>query len=168
MSADLEARMRRLEAERDITNTLHLYGFHADSGDHAAFVDLFTEDATIELIGGTPDGTHGALEVWNGHDAIRAYIDDPTMHMKIEGRCMHLAALNLRIEVDEDRADADSDSVVLLHENDGISIYGAGFTRWTLRYENDRWLIARRVRVAIGDAQIQRRFHEWPPSPSPE
>jgi len=160
MSGDLEARLKRLEDEREIAETLNLYGFYADMGDHAAFVDLFTEDATIELLGGTPDGSHGDFEVWTGRDEIWSYIDDPTMHMKIEGRCMHLAALNLRISIDGDLATAHTDSVVLLREADGISVYGAGFTHWTLRRDAGRWRIARRVRTAIGDNPERRRGFE--------
>lgn len=152
MDASVEARLRRLEDEREIADTLNLYGHYADTGRHAAFVDLFTADATIELLGGTPDGAHGEREVWTGREEIRAYIDDPTMHMKIEGRCMHLAALNLRIEWDGDAATAHSDSVVLLREDGVTSIYGAGFTTWEMRHDDGRWRIARRVRVAIGGA----------------
>lgn len=82
MDASVETRLRRLEDEREIAEALNLYGHHADTGEH------------------------GEREVWSGREEIRAYIDDPTMHMKIEGRCMHLAALNLRIEWDGEVATA--------------------------------------------------------------
>jgi SnoaL-like domain len=149
----LEQRLQRLEDERDVAQTLALYGRYADSGDHDAFVDLFTEDAVIRLVGGTPSGAHGDTPEWVGRERIREYIDDPTMHMKIEGRCMHLPALNLTVDVDGDTATADSCSLVLLREQHETIIYGAGFTRWTLVREPDRWRIRERVRVAIATDQ---------------
>ena len=151
-TGDLEQRIRTLEDRDEITTVIHLYGRHADTGDHDAFVELFTEDAVIRLIGGTPSGAYGETVEWVGHEQIRAYIDDPSMHMKIEGRCMHLPALNLTIEIDGNTATADSCSLVLLRENDETSIYGAGFTRWRLARSpyDGRWRISERVRTAIG------------------
>ncbi len=102
-------------------------------------------------MGGTPDGGHGELELWEGRDEIRAFIDDPTMHMRIEGRCMHLPALNFRVAIDGDLATAHTDSIVLLRDGAMTSIYGAGFTRWSMRRDEGTWRIARRMRVAIGE-----------------
>jgi hypothetical protein len=147
---DLEGRLRRFEDERDITDVLTRYAFYADMGDHDGFVNLFTEDAVIELIGGTPSGAHGDNPSWSGHAEIRDYIDDPTMHMKIEGRCMHLPAINLRIEIDGDEARCRSYSLVLLADPEPTHIYGAGFTDWLMVRHERSWLIKQRVRVAIG------------------
>lgn len=149
----LEVRLRRLEDEREIARVLALYGRYADAGDHDAFVELFTEDAVIELAGGTPSGAHGDNPTWVGRDRIREYIDDPSMHMKIEGRCMHLPVLNLTVDVDGDAARADSCSLVLLCDDAGTSIYGAGFTRWELVRTPVGWRISRRLRIAIGALQ---------------
>jgi uncharacterized protein (TIGR02246 family) len=153
VNADLEARARRIEDEREITEALHRYGHYADTGQHEAFADLFTEDAVIELVGGTPSGAHGDNPSWTGRAEILEYMDDPTMHMKIEGRCMHLAALNLRISIDGDTATAHSYSLVLLREDDVNQIYGAGFAEWTFVRLDGRWRISRRVRTAIGALQ---------------
>src|ERR1700684_1865233 len=114
--------------ERAIAEVLALYGHYADTGDHDGFVGLFAEDAVIELVGGAPSGVSASTATWRGHREIRAFIDDPEMHMKIEGRCMHLPALNLRTTVRGDTASAHSCSVVLLNEGAAISVYGAGFT----------------------------------------
>jgi hypothetical protein len=152
VTASLEARLQLHEDERAIAEVLALYGFYADVGDHDAFVALFTDDGAIELIGGTPSGEKGDPAVWEGRAAIRHFIDDPDMHMKIEGRCMHLPALNLRTHIEGDTADAESCSLVLLEEAGSTSIYGAGFTRWTLVRTGERWLIKRRRRYAIGTA----------------
>jgi hypothetical protein len=72
------------------------------------------------------------------------------MHMKIEGRCMHLPAVSLRTEIDADSAVAHTCSIVIVKETDGLVLYGAGFTVWSLVKADGRWLIRKRRRVAIG------------------
>lgn len=136
--------------ERAIAEMLALYGHYADTGDHDGFVDLFADDAVIELIGGAPSRVTAPRATWSGKGEIRAFIEDPHMHMKIEGRCMHLPALNLRTSVDGDAASAHSCSVVLVDDGGGISLYGAGFTDWSFVRLADRWRIQRRTRVALG------------------
>src|ERR1700722_12470905 len=88
--------------ERAIAAVLALYGHYADTGDHDGFVELFTDDAVIELVGGAPSGVTSDRVTWNGKPEIRSFIEDPEMHMKIEGRCMHLPALNLRTSIEGD------------------------------------------------------------------
>jgi len=149
-ATDLTERIRKLEDRHDVARVLTLYGRYADSGDHDAFVSLFTDGAVIRLIGGTPSGAYGDVAEWIGRERIREYIDDPTMHMKIEGRCMHFPALNLTVDVEGDGATADSYSLVLLREQVTTTIYGAGFTHWRLVRREGRWRISERVRVAIG------------------
>lgn len=136
--------------ERAIAEVLALYGHYADTGDHDGFVGLFSEDAVIELVGGAPSGVTTDRATWRGTREIRRFIEDPQMHMKIEGRCMHLPALNLRTSIDGDTATAHSCSVVLVTGGDGISVYGAGFTDWSFVRIADRWQIQRRTRVALG------------------
>ena len=53
MKAALDAliqRVRRLEDERDILDTLHRYGQAADSGDDQVWAELFTEDGEFSAL----------------------------------------------------------------------------------------------------------------------
>jgi hypothetical protein len=147
---ELEARQCALEDDRAIRELLGRYGFYADVGEHDRFVDLFTEDGVIELVGGAPAGVTAALVSWTGRAELREFIGDPEMHMKIEGRCMHLPAMSLRTEIDGDAAVASTCSIVVVKESDGLVLYGAGFTAWSLVKVDGRWLIRKRRRVAIG------------------
>jgi hypothetical protein len=146
----LEARMRQLEDELQIRDLLGLYGLYADVGDHDAFVDQFTADGAIEIHGGDHSGTYGAVEEWRGTAALHEFISDPRVHMQIEGRCMHIPTANLRTSIHGDEATAESCSLVIVAEDGKKVLYEAGFTRWNLRREGDRWRIHRRVRYGIG------------------
>jgi uncharacterized protein (TIGR02246 family) len=153
--SSIEERIQRLEDERAVAAVLALYGSRADTGDHDGFVELFTDDAVIELLGGAPSGTAPEHAVWEGKERIREFINDPSMHMKIEGHCMHLPALGLRTAIEADAATAHSCSVVLLADEGSVSVYGAGFTRWELARVDGRWLIEKRSRVAIGAPNLE-------------
>lgn len=153
---ELAARVRRIEDERAIADLLARYGLYADLGEHPEFVDLFTDDAVIELIGGTPGGAVGDHASWQGKERIREFIEDPEMHMKIEGRCMHLPALNLRIEIEGETATASSCSVVLVDSGGGPCLHGAGLTYWAFTRDHGQWRIRSRRRYAIGAAPSER------------
>ncbi len=146
----LSARLEALEDERAIRDVLDRYGWHADHGEHKDWVGLFADDGVINLVGGVPSGGGVDHMRWHGAAELSAFIDAPDMHMKIEGRCMHLPALDLRIEHDGTNAVAEGCSLVILQEADGLHLYGAGFTRWRLRKDRDQWRIQERTRVAVG------------------
>jgi hypothetical protein len=146
----LEARQRVLEDELEIRDLLARYGIHADVGDHEAWVGLFTADGGMELHGGEHSGTYPPVVEWEGQEALREFIDDPRVHMAIEGRCMHIPSVNVRTVIDGDRAIAESCSLVIVVEDGRKVLYEAGFTRWKLRREDGRWRIERRIRYGIG------------------
>lgn len=148
--AELEREVDRLTAIEAITNLIADYGRAADSGQHDRFVELFTEDGSIELHGGESSGTYPPVVAWQGHEELRRFITDPDVHLAIEGRCMHLPTTSLTVTVDGDSATATSNALVLLVSDDGISIFGAGFTRWSLRLVDGEWRIQRRLRHQIG------------------
>ncbi len=152
--AAIESRQKVYEDERVIRDLIARYGFYADCGAHESFVDLFTYDGVIELVGGAPAGVTEPSVRWSGRSELREFIGDPEIHMKIQGRCQHLPSLDLRIEIFGDSAVAHSSSVVLLKHLETVTIYGAGFTKWTLVRLEGRWLIRHRRRVAIGTADL--------------
>jgi len=146
----LEARQRALEDELEIRDLLARYGIYADVGDREGFVGLFTADGGMELHGGEHSGTYPPVVEWEGAEALREFIGDPRVHMRIEGRCMHLPTVNLRTRIDGDRAVAETCSLVIVDEDGRKVLYEAGFTRWRLRREDGHWKIERRIRYGIG------------------
>lgn len=154
---ELLARVRALEDDKAIREVIADYAFHADSGQHDAWVAGFTDDGAVELIGGEATGTYPDAARWIGTDELRRFIDDPQVHMTIEGRCMHLTTANLRTEIDGDDAVAETYYVVLVREGDRIIITNGGFTRLHLRRVDGRWRISLRLRHQIGSDVAQLR-----------
>jgi SnoaL-like domain len=146
----LEERVARLEDEAAIRDLLSRYGWYADVGEHEKWVQLFAPDGAVHLLGGEPAGTFVDDRRWEGREALRGYISDPRMHVRIDGRCLHLAGINLRVRLDGDRAVATSGSLVVVQEEEGLVLYGGGMTRWELRRIDGEWTIAERRRVALG------------------
>jgi hypothetical protein len=96
----------------------------------------------------------------DGLDELREFIDDPRVHMTIEGHCMHLTTGNLRTEIDGDDAVAETYYVVLVRDGDRIAVTNGGFTRLRLRRVEGRWRIRNRLRHQIGtDVALLREGH---------
>lgn len=66
----LESRIQAIEGDRALRNLMSQYAFYADSGQHDAWVDLFTPDGEIELVGGESTGTHPATARWAGTQVL--------------------------------------------------------------------------------------------------
>lgn len=148
---ELSDRVDALEAEREIRDLLDRYGWHADHGEHDAWVGLFTADGTQTLLGGAPSSPGSGTLRWSGAAELAGFIGSD-LHGAIEGRCMHLPALDLRIALDGDRATAQGCSLVVVLEDGRLVLHGAGFTRWDLRREAGGWRIHERARTAVGAA----------------
>lgn len=165
----LDARLRALEDERALRDLVSRYAFYADSGQHEEWVQLFTEDGAVELVGPEATGTYGDHVRFSGHDALRRFIDDPQVHMALEGRCMHLTSGNIRVQVEDDVGIVDAYYSVLLREGDQIVVANGGFTRLTCRRTGSGWRIAHRLRYAMGTAvDVLRTAFPEPRPPSPD
>lgn len=134
--AALEARLQELEDDRAIRQLLARYGFHADLGRSDAYVELYTEDGAIDS---------GASRRWEGRDDLRQFITNPQGHKSIEGRCLHLQGNNLVTHIQGDAAVAESYSVVLVREDDGLRLFACNVNRWTLRKVEGHWKIRERL-----------------------
>lgn len=158
--ARLRDRLQLLEDDREIREVVADYAFYADSGQHDEWVDVFTDDGAVVLVGGEATGTYPDVARWSGREELRAFIDDPQVHMTIEGRCMHLTTGNLRTRVDGDSAVAETYYVVLVRTGDTIAVTNGGFTRLRLRRVDGRWRISERLRHQIGtDPAVLRQGH---------
>jgi ketosteroid isomerase-like protein len=133
MSADLEARLRRLEDEHAILDTLSAYGHSIDYGDRKAWLDCYTETAVLRW-------PHVTL---TGHAEIGAAFDD---HSHAPEKFHKHFLVEPRVHVDGDRATADSYFTRIDNGPDGPFLRSFGRYRDVLvRCEDGRWRIAERL-----------------------
>ena len=69
----IEARLARLEAERDVLASLYRYAHAIDYGDDATWVDCFTEDGAFDMRR-RPDFLPGTGQRFEGREALAAFI----------------------------------------------------------------------------------------------
>ena len=146
----LEQRVRAIEDDLALRDLMSRYAFYADSGQHDAWVDLFTTDGEIDLIGGESTGTHANHMRWSGTDELTSFIDDPDVHMSFEGRCMHITTANMRTQIKGDDAAAEAYYLLLLRKADDVVVAHSGFTRLRFRRVDGSWRIRQRLRHTIG------------------
>lgn len=154
--ARLEARVRELEDDRAIRDTLARYGFTADGCKDEAFVELYTEDGAIRTARGARGGKDFSGEGWTewlGRDGIRKFITHPQGHHRPElyGKSMHLQGNNLVTEIDGDEAVARSYQVAIAADDNGVRVLSAGNNTWQLRRVDGQWLIKERRGAYLGD-----------------
>jgi ketosteroid isomerase-like protein len=97
---DLEARIQRLEDERDIVRTLYRYASGLDYGPREAFLDVFVENGVWMR-----DTPRFGPRTFNGHAELRKMWDDHTHAPTIFHK--HLIG-NAQVDVDGDTATATS------------------------------------------------------------
>ena len=136
--ADLEARIRRLEDERDVTAVLTRYGFSVDLGDADATGALYTDDTVIDL---------GPGSEFSGTDGARQLVLDER-HQAIVGRCAHtMGPFVVEVDVDGDSATATGYVRVYISDPDmrNPRLWRIGYTRLQLRRTADGWRISHRL-----------------------
>ena len=184
MAARLEALERSvkvLQDERAIRAVLAWYCFGADSGRHEEFIDLFTEDARIEvsLYGGIdhslldiPDPNVTQLRHFIGRSGVSEYINSP-LHLSIEGRSQHhMVGPPGVITVAGDDATAET-YVVVYAKNEGnfgprVDFQSHAFARWKFRRVDGQWKISEIVRRRMGTADQNDLLQTYLMSPSAE
>jgi len=152
--ADQQARIQRLEDEREISQLLSLYGFLVDLPGDQPWVNLFTDDGSVDMSFG--HGAYAGVGEVQGHEALLEFIkDDGGVGRKRPGnflRIMHMQGNNEAIHIDGDEAVANSYSWVLRREPDGgLKITTGGVNQWHFRRVDGRWLIVSRTRREVGD-----------------
>ncbi len=151
----LTARVQELEDDRAIRDVLARYGFTADSCDDEGFVDLYTDDGSINLNNRQAAATMGKGDVvgWSGRDGIRRFITNPEGHHRPElyGKSMHLQGNNLVTEVEGSEARAKSYQVALVIDEKGVRVLSAGNNQWQLRKMGGEWLIRERRGSYLGE-----------------
>lgn len=140
----LEARLSVLEDQGKIRRVLARYGYNADLGRSEEYVGVWSEDGVYDL----------GHVVYDGHAQLREMITSPTgLHkVEIENRSLHTVC-NLFIEIEGRTAWAEGYSVVWVRYPDGHRPYTAGYNHWEFVRDDDDWLMTRRLRRSIGEAE---------------
>lgn len=156
--AALESKVQVLEDDREIRELLSRYGFNADLGRSAEWVDLWTDDGAFEVAipraweAGIGDqetidrqdaaSTGEDLVVRHeGREALDRFIRDPDSHKAIEGRSLHIMDNNLVTSVDGDVATAESYNITLVRRGSQMTLFNASINRWTLARVDGAWRI---------------------------
>ena len=140
--ADLAARVRRLEDEREILRVLTRYGFAVDVGDADAAAALYAEDTVIDL---------GPTSEFEGVEGARRLVLDER-HQAIVGRCAHTLGPFVVDAVDGDHARATGYvRVYVADDATGTpALWRLSVTSLELERSGSTWLITRRLSRAIG------------------
>lgn len=155
--AALKQRLRALEDERQIRETLHRYSHTIDYGPPEAWAGVFTEDGVFDVYRVTGQKTHREC----GREELARYLSTkrlpPLLHDK------HLVCSPV-IRIDGDTAKVES-YVVLLRE---MEVGGARVASWgryhdtLVRQPDGTWLI--KERLAEMEVGVGRGYKaEWGP-----
>jgi len=133
-------RIERLEAERDILDTLHAYGHCLDAGDEAGWVDCFTENG--RWTSQSPDPDRPAVDI-TGREALQAFA---STHSRRPERFHVHVVVSPRITLGDDLRTAKAVSYMFtMMRHDGIAPVLRVFGRYidTLeRGADGRWRFA--------------------------
>jgi hypothetical protein len=141
----LEARLAVVEDQEKIRRCLARYGFNADLGRSEEYVGVWAEGGLYDL---------GPVR-YDGKAAIREMITSPTgaHKVEIENRSLHTVG-NLFIEIEGRTAWAEGYSIVFVRGPDGATKpFTAGYNHWDFVRDGDDWLMTRRLRRGIGEAE---------------
>ena len=148
MHPTVEDRLKCLEDERDILNTLYTYGHALDYGREAEFLDCFTPDA--DLYWATPEPIRGRVAI---AAAFRSHTHAPATYHK------HLL-IEPRISVQGDSAVVESMFARLDHHKDGPRIRSFGRYRDSMQRGPDRrWRF--KERRAERESRIPDQPESW-------
>lgn len=140
---ELEARLRHLEDERDITQLIAAYGPLVDAGAAEEVADLWTDDGVYDI-----DEVYLA-----GHDQLAGMVRSRAHRAWIEGGCAHFLG-PIRVTVSEDTAVAVCHSLMVVREDGRFVVRRATANHFALARTAGGWKMARRTsRVLDGRAE---------------
>lgn len=139
--------LEELRARAEIDDLLARYGFYADCGAVDAWLDLFSDDAYMDVPNYSGVGDAETV-VLRGRDELRAQIVDNPAVQAARGRMQHHMPGPRTVVVDGDVARVDSYGIVFITapstEDSGRPgvTPSLAFNRWSLRRVDGEWKIA--------------------------
>lgn len=139
----LEARLKKLEDEREIARLIGAYGPLVDSGSASETAELWS-----------PDGVYDVDEIHlDGRDQIAAMVHSEAHQGLIHNGCAHLLG-SPHVTVDDDEAVAVCHSLLIVRAKGRYVVRRATANHWLLRRGEDGWRVAARTsRILDGGAQ---------------
>lgn len=140
---ELEARLRRLEDERDIRQLVAAYGPLVDAGAATEVAGLWTRD-----------GVYDVDEVYlEGHDQLAAMVLSKAHQSWIKAGCAHVVG-PVHVTVDGDTAIAVGHSLMVVQDDGCFVIRRATANHWAFVRTPEGWRASRRTnRVLDGRAE---------------
>ncbi|TDC97265.1 nuclear transport factor 2 family protein [Actinomadura sp. 7K507] len=134
----LEARLRALEDERDITRLILSYGPLVDSGCAGDVAALWTED-----------GVYDVDEIlMTGQAEIEAMVRSAPHQRWIAGGCAHVVGPP-HVTVDGDEATAVGYTLMIVNTPDGFALRRATANHWRLRRTPAGWRAVNRTNCVL-------------------
>ncbi|MFC1981826.1 nuclear transport factor 2 family protein [Chloroflexota bacterium] len=141
----LKQKLQVLEDKEAIRDLLARYCYSADFNRTDAFLDLWTEDSTFDVV-----------EEWGGprkgKEQIRHLLNEQPQQVAINNRSQHLM-LDLLIKVDGDTATATGYCVVNVRWQGGFGLFRCSVRNFRLRRVNGRWLVHETATRLIGEPE---------------
>lgn len=126
--AQLEARLQRLEDEREIAQLIAAYGPLVDAGDADAVADLWEAE-----------GVYDVDEVYlEGRDQLRSMVNSRGHQQFIKDGCAHFLGPT-RITITGDTAIAIGHSLMVVRQDGQFVVRRATANHWELRRTEDGW-----------------------------
>lgn len=131
---ELEARLRRLEDERDIRQLVAAYGPLVDAGAATEVAGLWTRD-----------GVYDVDEVYlEGHDQLAAMVLSKAHQSWIKAGCAHVVG-PVHVTVDGDTAIAVGHSLMVVQDDGRFIIRRATANHWEFVRTSEGWRVSRRT-----------------------
>jgi hypothetical protein len=155
-SADLAARVQRLEDERQILQLIDLHGMLSDAGPAEGFAELYAEDCVVDLGRVLKPDVETVVE---GRSRLLEEVYFEPGHRAAEGRTQHFRSGPQIIQVSGDEAEAVTYAMTSLLQPDGSAkVIVSGFNFWAFQRESLRWRITRRTHRKLGDSDVLELF----------
>jgi len=158
----LEDRVKALEEQQRVLETLYAYSHSIDRGDEEGWLECFTDDAVFEVRSQIPDYP---IQRHQGTDALGAFIASHTKPPEVQHKHLYV---DPQITVDGNRAGAVGYFVHLLDRDHKPAVVSYGrYLDKLVRAEDGRWRFVERVSEVHASENSAAASFSRPPRISP-